>query len=241
VNEAGAEIMASQEAAAAADELPRRLQRLAAASFLATALLVVVALVIQMAVTANQTGGHFASGPARVANIYAFFTIQSNIIVAVTCLLLVTGRRLDSVAFAAFRLVGLVDITITRVVYQTVLAGQKLTPWGTVADVLLHAVVPGLAIAAWLLFGPRGLASWRVSAYAFLVPLAWVIFTLIRGAAIHWYPYPFIDVDRQGYARVALNVAVITLIYWLLCWAVIALDRRLRRMWWARMTRRATG
>ena len=32
-----------------------------------------------------------------------------------------------------------------------------------------------------------------------------VRYTLVRGASVDWYPYPFVDADRHGYGGVFLN------------------------------------
>jgi hypothetical protein len=36
-------------------------------------------------------------------------------------------------------------------------------------------------------------------------PLVWFAYTLIRGASVDWYPYPFVDVAAHGYGRVLVN------------------------------------
>lgn len=214
----------------AAEHLGRRYELAGRFVFALTALVVFLALAIQLSVTASHSGGHFTSSFDRAANVFVFFTVQSNIIVGVTSLLLAIRLERPSGAFAAFRLAGLVAITITLVVYHAFLAGLvDLTAWGTVSDQMLHSAAPALAIGGWLLFGPRGRASWRVAALAFVFPVAWVVFTLMRGALIGWYPYPFIDVGQIGYARAALNIAGITLVFWGLCAGAIVLDRRLVR------------
>jgi hypothetical protein len=35
------------------------------------------------------------------------------------------------------------------------------------------------------------------------LPISWLIYTLIRGEIVEWYPYPFINVNEHGYAVVA--------------------------------------
>ena len=51
-----------------------------------TSAVVVFGLALQLAlvVTAGSDKGAFASTPARVVNFFSFFTVQSNILVAVT-------------------------------------------------------------------------------------------------------------------------------------------------------------
>jgi hypothetical protein len=94
---------------------------------------------------------------------------------------------------------------------------------------MLHTAVPLLGVLGWLLFGPRGLISWRTVALAFVFPVGWVVFTMIRGAAIHWYPYPFINVDDLGYARVAVSVVMVAVIFLGLAAAALAFDRAMVR------------
>jgi len=63
-----------------------------------------------------------------------------------------------------------------------------------------------------------------------VVPLVWLAYTLIRGAVVGWYPYPFVDVSVHGYLYVAgACVAVAALLFGL---AVLAklLDPRLPKM-----------
>jgi hypothetical protein len=72
---------------------------------------------------------------------------------------------------------------------------------------------PLLGFLGWVLFGPRGLVDGRVIGLATIFPLAWLAFTLLRGPVVDWYPYPFVDVMSEGYARVLLNAAVITVLW----------------------------
>jgi hypothetical protein len=160
--------------------------------------------------------------------VFAYFTVQSNIIVGVTTAMLAIRPERTSTLFAALRLIGLVAITVTFAVFHTVLAGlQDLTGQAAFADALLHTVVPVLAVAGWLVFGPRGLATYRVAAFALIFPLAWGAFTLLRGPTAGFYPYPFIDVRSLGYPRVLVNVALVGVLFYGLALAAAALDRRL--------------
>ena len=67
--------------------------------FATTFVLVVVELVITCSTAADNTGGHFHSAAARVFNVFWYFTIQSNVIVGVTCLLLAVNPRRTSTVF----------------------------------------------------------------------------------------------------------------------------------------------
>jgi hypothetical protein len=194
----------------------------------ATAAAAVTGIVIQLLVTAAARGGHFHPAAARVANVFAFFTIDSNVIVAVTCLLLAVRPGPAGRVLRSARLTGLVAIAITGIVYHVALRGLlDLDTWGLAADVLLHTVVSVLAVAGWVITGPRGLTSRAVAFGALVFPLAWLVFTLSRGAAIGWYPYPFLDVTRIGYLKAVINCCWVAVLFGGLAATATALDRRL--------------
>jgi hypothetical protein len=202
----------------------------ARAWFAVNALVVVVALVIQVPITAAATGGEFDTPAARVANLFTFFTILSNILVAVVCVLLAVRPRHRSPAFAVVWLDALLAITVTGIVYNTVLIGlYELHGAELLADRLFHMVSPALFVLGWLMFGPRGLVTARAVALGLAYPLAWLAFTLVRGAIITWYPYPFLRVTALGYGQVALNSLLITALFLALAAAAGGIDRVLGR------------
>jgi hypothetical protein len=155
----------------------------------------------------------FPNGVERAFNQFAFFTIQSNLLVGAACLLLAIRLERSSTLFAVLRLTSLVAITVTGIVYHTLLAGLlDLKDWAIIANALVHTVVPIMAVLGWLLAGPRGLFTRKVVWMSLIYPLAWGAFTLIRGAIIGWYPYPFINVNNLGYGRVFFNMAWIAVL-----------------------------
>jgi len=195
--------------------------------FAATALCVVAGVALSV-VSAVQGPGHFPTGTERGFNTFAFFTIQANLLVGATTLLLAIRLDRSSLLFGTFRLIGLVAITVTGIVYHVALSGLlALAGFHQLANQLVHTVVPVLAVAGWLIAGPRGQATARAAWLSPLYPLAWLAFTLIRGAVVHWYPYPFVDVTKLGYAKTALNCFWVSLLFLGLAAAAAALDRRL--------------
>lgn len=195
--------------------------------FAATALCAACGIALSV-YTAVQTPGRFHSGLERGLNTFAFFTIQSNLIVGATSLLLAIRPERQSTAFRTFRLIGLVAITITGVVYHVALARLlDLDGVHQLGDQLVHTIVPLLAVAGWLAFGPRGQTSARAAWLSLLYPLCWLGFTLIRGAAVRWYPYPFIDVTALGYGKTMLNCLWLSLLLLGLAAGFTALDGRL--------------
>lgn len=201
---------------------------LARTLFAVTALAVVAGIAIQVPVSAGLKGTTFDSPTALLVNVFCYFTVQGNILVGIATALLAIRLDRPSTVFAVVRLSSMVAITLTGIVYHVALRDlQELGGSALVADTLLHTVVPVLAVLGWVAFGPRGLTSVRIAGLATLFPVCWVIFALVRGAIIDWYPYPFVDVNDVGYARVSVNLVVVALLFFALAAAAIGADRAL--------------
>ncbi|HZV74533.1 MAG TPA: Pr6Pr family membrane protein [Conexibacter sp.] len=209
---------------------PSSAPRAARTCFALTALAVLVGVTIQVAVAANAQHGHFATAGGRVFNVFCYFTIQSNLLVAAGCLLLAIRLERTSATFAWLRMTGLVAITVTGLVYYTVLADfSALHGWRLVGDIIVHAIVPVVSVLGWLVFGPRGLSARHLVALTLAFPACWLAFTLIRGPIVDFYPYPFVDVNEHGYPIVLIDSAVIGLVVLGLAAGALWLDDRLAR------------
>jgi hypothetical protein len=206
----------------------------ARAVFGLNAVVVAVGLVVQLFVAGDNEAGYF-TGTGAVLNVFCFFTVQSNTVLMATCALLAIGWRGTSTAFKVLRMIGVVGIALTFVVYHFALAGlQDLTGQAAFADVMLHTVSPILGVGGWILFGPRGLTSpvvvWCTTAYV----AAWGVFTMVRGAitdhgGVHFYPYPFMDPTDKGYLRVVLNLVLVAIVFFALAYGAHAVDGWLAR------------
>jgi len=201
-----------------------------------TAALVLLGIVMDVVWAARAGAGTFGSPAAHAFNIFAYFTVQSNIVVGATTLLLAlrwdrgTGADWRSTLFRVFRLDGLIMIIVTAVVYHAVLEPLlDLHGWDLFSDQIVHTVVPAFCIFGWLLWGPRRLVSWRIVGWCVVYPILWVVFTLVRGAITHWYPYPFMDVDELGYLHASLNLLGITVAFLALAAGALGVDRLLGR------------
>lgn len=197
--------------------------------FAVTALVVLVGLVTQVIATARLSAGYFDSDASRIANVFCYFTVQSNLIVLVTSALLAVRVGPMPTWFWVLRLDGVLCIAVTFLVFHVALAGlQDLEGLAKVADFLLHTASPLLCVTGWLLFGPRGRTSWGVVRGATVFPIAWLLFALVRGPLVGgFYPYPFLDVGDLGYPRVLLNAVVVGLVFLALAAGARLLDRRL--------------
>jgi hypothetical protein len=191
-----------------------------------TVLAVVAAVLVNGLVAYDSDDGRFSPGIARFANTFAYFTILSNMLTGIVSYLLARGVTVAEKWFRVLRMTSLIGITITGIVYHTLLAGEwDPKGWALLGDQLAHTVVPLLALIGFVAFGPRGLIDARSVWLASIFPLAWSIFTLIRGDIVDWYPYPFTDVTKHGYGRVFVNMSAIAAVFLTVGFAFRAADR----------------
>ena len=157
----------------------------------------------------------------------SFFTIQSNILVLIVALTLVVNPDRDGPIWRILRLDALLGITITGLVFDLILIHYvHPSGWQLVATIGFHYIAPWATLLGWLLFGPRPRIDRTTMAWAFLWPIAWIAYTFIRGAVVHWYPYPFLDVDEVGYGTAIGS----TLIILALAIVLVAIFRRIDRI-----------
>lgn len=164
----------------------------------------------------------------RLVRFVSYFTILSNVLVALTCARLASGDDLSRPLWRVLRLNAVVAITVTGVVHFLLLRPLlDLEGADLLADRLLHVVVPILAVAGWLLLGPRGRVARGDLLPSAIFPAAYMVYTLVRGAIVGWYPYPFIDVTELGYPLVLANAAGVVVLMVVLTLGARALDGRL--------------
>lgn len=175
-------------------------------------LLVVVVVgatfLLQLVLTFTQEAESLST---RLIRLFSFFTIQSNLLVLATAAVLLVHPLRDGTVWRVVRLDALVGITVTGVVYLTVL-GPLDSPQGAdaVTNAGFHYAAPLLGALGWLLFGPRPRITAATVGWSLLWPFAWVVYTLARGAVTDWYPYPFVDAGELGYPRTLLNCLGVT-------------------------------
>lgn len=173
-------------------------------------------------------------GPALATlRFLSFFTILSNLLVALTTTFAaLAGSSAPAGLFARPRVRGAAAlcIGITCGIYFFVLA-TKWSPQGLqwLADVALHYAVPGLYLAWWLACVPHRRLQWGDALRWLSLPLAFLAWTLLRGAWLHEYPYPFVNVDELGVAAVVRNCAGIGVLFLLFGFVLVGIDRVIGR------------
>jgi len=142
--------------------------------------------------------------PETIIRFFSFFTILTNILVA----LFFSGH---SVGIKSTRKPGTltavaVYIFIVGIVYQ-VLLRHLWQPRGSqlVVDELLHSVIPLLTLLFWFRYENQAAVRYSQIKSWLIFPVAYLIYILIRGHYSGFYPYPFIDVAKIGLSKVLLN------------------------------------
>jgi len=189
------------------------------------ALLVLAAIFVQLS---RSSGRGFST-----VNFFSFFTIESNLFAALVLLWQGTGipPHFSQTTTDFIRGAAVLYMTITGVVYGLLLAGyqqelQTTLPW---VDTVLHRVFPLVLVADWLIEPPRERIALRPAMLWLAYPLLFVVYSLIRGPIVHWYPYPFLDPHRAGgYGVVVLYCLGIGLGAVIGVWLVVMCGRALR-------------
>lgn len=176
-------------------------------------------------------------GDRSVVNYLSYFTVQSNLLVAVACWLLVARQDRDEPWYQALRLASLVGITVTGIVFATVLAGDvELTGLSWWLDKIFHYVVPAMSVIGFLAFSPRTRLS--NAAWWFLVwPIVWLVYTLVRAEVAEpvyevgegitsAVPYTFLDIAENGGLSVAIASLAVTALAVVIAAGYIRVSRR---------------
>jgi hypothetical protein len=158
-------------------------------------------------------GGHadgLAGSIPRVIDNLSYFTIWSNILVAITTTLIYRNMNRSTQRLKVLRLSSLMMISVTMLVYILILAPDaNPQSWNIYTDLLLHYITPPITILVWIFFGPRKWISWKIIFSSLVIPIIYILYTFARGAVIGKYPYGFINVVELGYVGAIVGTGVV--------------------------------
>ncbi len=167
-----------------------------------------------------------------IVNTLSYFTVSTNLLAALVATALALGGRPGAFLTRPGTVSAVtVYMTVVGLVYSLVLrALWNPTGLQQAADVALHDVAPILFALYWLVFTPKGELWWRQPAHWLIYPLAYMAYSLARGAISGLYLYPFADVTRLGYGAVLANTALLMAAFLALGLILVAIDRLIGRL-----------
>jgi hypothetical protein len=140
---------------------------------------------------------------------FSYFTILANLLVTAVAVTATSGTAGAAGRFFArprvrggvalyIGVTGLVYFTILRHLWQP----QGAQFW---VDSGLHYAAPLLYLSWWFACVPHGRLSWGDVPRWLVFPAIYLSWSFARGALVHEYPYPFLDVDQFGILAVLRN------------------------------------
>ncbi|HMU47067.1 MAG TPA: Pr6Pr family membrane protein [Chitinophagaceae bacterium] len=187
------------------------------------------ALSLQLFVSIKNAPALGVAIAESIVNYFSYFTILSNLAVAVSLsiLLIFPGSALGrffakpasqtAIALYIF-IVGLVYSIALRNVWDP--KGLQKT-----ADILLHDVIPILYLLFWFLFVPKKTLKWQ-NAFSWLIfPFIYLLYALLRGATTGWFSYYFLNFKEYGWGKVTINIILVLLAFLAVAMFLILIDR----------------
>jgi hypothetical protein len=189
-------------------------------------LLTLIAIAAQLVV-------HIQKG-FSVVNFFSYFTNLSNLFVAVVMLVGAIHRIQhkepkpweDLVRGASVAGMAVVGIVFSVLLRDTEM--RSLMPW---VNTLTHYIMPVAAIADWLYQPPKSKLTLSQIPYWLIFPLLYLLYTVIRGAIVGFYPYPFNNpANVGGYQGVLLYSVAIIGLFVVVSGVIIVLSNRMRKV-----------
>ncbi len=162
-------------------------QRIAATFRLTVAATTLAAVAAQMSLAKNVAGA---------LNLFSYFTIQSNLIVATFLLFATLAPRPNPRSDALLR-AATFWILITGIIFN-VLLSKVYHPTGLAAwiSVIHHTLTPLAMLANWIFFEEKGRTKLLDIGFWLAYPLVYLAGSLVRGLIDGFYPYWFINPTR---------------------------------------------
>ncbi|MGF3052960.1 Pr6Pr family membrane protein [Microbacterium sp. YY-03] len=216
---------------------------------LATSALMAAAVVAQFVTTFTLTAEKGRDVETTLVNFFSFFTILSSCLGVIVMLvgglwLLTRGAKKQwEPRWMSYVWISVgTYMVITGIVYNLLLRGYVLEQGATVvwANEVLHLIGPIMFLLDLVLCIARRPLGWTAMGVAVIFPIAWVIYTLVRGENVtspvtgdpYWYPYPFLNPYLQPNGYFGVGIYVIGIAAAILMIAALA-------VWRTRVGRRA--
>jgi hypothetical protein len=172
---------------------------------------------------------------AEVLNTFAYFTIQSNLIVlgvAVYGAIRLLAKKPEGRLAVIIRNGATLWILITGLVFHFMLGGLfRFTGGMAWLSISLHYISPVMVILNWLLFEEKGKSRYIHTVYWMIYPIAYAVFSVVRFAIDGFAPYWFLNPVAQppagtgGVAGMLGIIAAMVAFFGLMGILIIRIDR----------------
>ncbi len=174
--------------------------------------LIAVAILTQF-LTFRQTPGNF----------FSYFTILSNLFMAfffIFSSFKKIERRQDSMIRGAITLY----LLITSLGFILLLGGKndEFFEW---VNAVVHYISPIIIFFDWIII-PTTKLSFKKSLIWLLVPLLYLVYSLVRGSITSWYPYGFLNPNEVGVSGLFIYSAILLTGSLFLSWIIVMVSGR---------------
>ena len=206
-----------------------------ASSIIRTLLLVIIAivgwygLVLQLYLIIKKAGEEGTPMAGEVFRYFSYFTILTNLQVAVCVTFILLSPRSHAGRFFARPAVQsaiALYIMVVGITYSVALR-HIWNPTGLqmVADRVLHDVIPVLFIFYWAFFVPKNSLTWSDPLWWLIYPFLYLVFVMTRGAITGEYPYYFLDPVSVEWPGVWMSIAILFVGFAALGYLMVGISR----------------
>jgi hypothetical protein len=160
---------------------------------------------------------------------FGFFTILTNIMIAL-CFTALLVKRNSFFHKPGTQTAIAVYIFVVAAIYNTVLRGLVLlNGWDSIVNELLHVIMPIIFILYWFIYTDKKPVQWKNILPWLIYPLVYIVVTLVRGSYVHFYPYPFLNVDKFGLQNVLVNCVWVSIAFVIISAIFVAIAKGMGR------------
>ena len=171
----------------------------------------------------------------RPEEYFSYFTIQTSLIAVVTLSVsgwfAWTGRK-ETRVLNVVRLSTVTFTVVVTLVYNLLLRGLADDPkdggyvWPVLPNEILHVWAAIFMLIDWMLSSRRINLRIRTIFWVLVFPLAWLIYSVIRGLIVNWWPYWFINPNEPaGITGMLTYIVAIMLFLLTVAIALLGLQR----------------
>ena len=186
---------------------------------------------LTLAAIATQLAIHIQNG-FSVVNFFSYFTNLSNIFAAIVMIIAAAnlfGNRKPTATDDIIRGTSVACMALVGIVFSILLRNEDLgalLPW---VNIVTHYVMPIAVVLDWLYQPPQSELAVNQIAYWLIFPLLYLIYSIIRGAIIGFYAYPFFNPAKVGgHGGVLLYCIGILAVFLSVSWLLLTLGNKLQ-------------